>query len=314
MDGNRSFNPLWVEAYRPRKVADTILPDDLKALFQQSVDSGSILNMTASGSPGVGKTTVLKAMVEELGADLMFINASLKGNIDTLRNEIQEFASSMSLSGKRKYVILDEADKLTQAMQDGLRGVIEQYSRTTGFLLTCNRPHLISDAILSRAPLIEFKIPGAQKPKVAAEFLKRVEDILTKEGVEYDRPTVIKVVSTCFPDFRKTLGVLQHYAKAGPIDQGILAKLNMTDISELLTAMKAKNFTGVRKWVGENADQDATIYRRFYDKVTDLVTVKSVPALVLTIAEYDYRTSFVADREINMAACLCQIMLSVEFK
>ena len=311
----RSVNPLWAEKYRPETVNDCILPKDIKAIFQKSVDNKMIMNTLVSGGPGCGKTSVMRAAVEELGADYIFVNGSLKGNIDTLRYEIQEFASSVSLKGGRKYVILDEADNLTLATQLALRSFVESYSNT-GFLLTCNFPHRIEEALMSRMAHVEFRIPKEEKPKLAKEICTRVKNILDKEGVTYDMPTVIEVVKRFFPDFRKMIIELQRYSAQTDkkIDSGILAKLQAGEVGGLLDLMKGKNFTAVRKWVGEFGENDAAIYRALYDKASEIVTPDSVPPLVLILAEYEYRSAFVADKEINTSACLAQIMAGVTFK
>jgi DNA polymerase III delta prime subunit len=311
----REKNPLWCEKWRPQKVADCILPKDIKDTFQRYVDDGMILNTLVSGGPGMGKTTVLKAVVEQLGADYIFVNGSLKGNIDTLRNEIQEFASTVSFSGGRKYVILDEADNLTLPTQLALRSFVESYSNT-GFLLSCNHPHRIEEALISRMAHVEFRIPKGEKPRLAKEIYTRVCSMLDSEGVTYDKSVIIEVVKRYFPDFRKTIMELQRYSAQSnkTIDADILDRMNAGEISGLVKLMKEKNFTAVRKWIGEHGENESMIYRDFYDKASEMVTGESVPPMILILAEYEYRSAFVADKEINMAACLAQIMAGVTFK
>jgi DNA polymerase III delta prime subunit len=311
----REYNPLWVERYRPLTIAECILPNDTKSTFQQYVTNGMILNTLVSGPPGMGKTTALKAMVKEIGSDYLFVNGSLNGNIDTLRNEIQEFASAVSFAGGRKYVILDEADNLTNATQLALRSFVETYSNT-GFLLSCNHLHRIEEALRSRMAHIEFRIPKEEKPALAKEFYKRACMILEAEEVVYDKAVLVEVVKRFFPDFRKVLMELQRYAAQtnNKIDSGILAKIKSGGIDSLIALMKEKNYTSVRKWIGENGENDTMIYRNFYDGASELISKESIPPLVLILAEYEYRSAFVADKEINMAACMAQIMAQVAFK
>jgi DNA polymerase III delta prime subunit len=310
----RSFDPAWVEKYRPSKLSETILPAKVKAEFQAQLDAKNILNATAAGLPGIGKTTVFRALLDELEADYLFINSSLKGNIDTLRTDIQSYASGVSLSGGRKYVLLDEADNMTQATQLGLRSFMERYSATTGFLLTCNHPHKLDDAILSRCPIIDFRIAKDEKPKLAMEYFKRACFVLEQEGVKYDKNVLVEVIKLCFPDFRLALNWLQRSVTPDGIGGSIIDKIKAADIGTLIKEMKDKNYTNVRKWVGENYDMDTNIYRKLYNKASDIVTPESVPVLVLLIADYEYKAAFVADREINLAAFCANVMLNVVFK
>lgn len=307
---------LWVEMYRPPTVADTVLPQTLKQTFQQFVDDGAVPNLLLTGRAGMGKTTVAKAMLEQLNCDYIIINGSLNGNIDTLRNDIQQFASSVSLGGGRKYVILDEADYLNpNSTQPALRNFIEEFSKNCGFILTCNYKNRIIPELHSRCSVIEFKIPSSEKPKLAAKFFKRVTDILISQKVEYDEKAVAAVIEKHFPDFRRTLNELQRYAACGRIDAGIL--VNQTDfpLKELVGYMKNKDFTNVRKWVGQNVDVDTTtLFRKFYDTASDHLKPASIPQLVLIIAEYQYKQAFVADSEINVVAFLTEVMVECEFK
>jgi replication factor C small subunit len=307
---------LWVEKYRPRTVADTILPAELKAAFQQFVDQQNVPNLLLTGRAGTGKTTIAKAMLEELGCDYIVINGSLNGNIDTLRNEILSFASAVSLSGGRKYVILDEADYLNpQSTQPALRNFMEEYSKNCGFILTCNFKNRIIEPLQSRCSVVEFKIPNSDKPKLAAGFYKRVIDILQKEDIEADNKAVAAVVEKYFPDFRRTLNELQRYSATGKIDTGILSNLTEENFKELITSLKEKNFSNVRKWVGENSDMDVnTFFRKLYDTASTYLKPSSIPQLVLILADYQYKAAFVVDQEINMMACMTELMVSGEFK
>lgn len=307
---------LWTEAYRPHTIQDTVLPQSLKAVFQQFVDDGSIPNLLLTGKAGTGKTTVARAMLEELGCDYIVINGSMNGNIDTLRNEILTFASSVSLSGGRKYVILDEADYLNpNSTQPALRNFMEEFSKNCGFILTCNFRNRIIEPLHSRCSVIEFAIPSAEKPKIAAAFFKRVLHVLSKEEVTADPKVVAAVVEKHFPDFRRTLNELQRYAATGQIDSGILANVADVSIKDLVQALKAKEFTTMRKWVAENTDVDANVlFRKFYDTASEFLKPQSVPQLVLIVADYQYKHAFVADHEINLVAFLTECMVECEFK
>lgn len=304
---------LWVEKYRPSKIEDTILPDELKKTFQQFVDQKNIPNLILSGSAGVGKTTVARAMLEELGCDYIVINGSLNGDIDTLRYEIQGFASSVSFTGGRKYVILDEADYLTSKTQPALRNFMEEYAKNCGFILTCNYKNKIIEPLHSRCSVIDFKIGKKDVPKLATQFFKRVIKILDDESVKYDKASVAEVVQLYYPDSRKILNELQRYAATGEINSGILASVKGVDFSELADLMKKKNFTEMRKWVGMNVDFSAhDLFRKFYDEAYKLVTPESVPPLVVLIGKYQYQASFVADHEINFMAFLVEMLVECD--
>lgn len=306
---------LWVEKYRPKTIEDTILPVDLKATFQQFVDQKNIPNLILSGSAGVGKTTVARAMLEQLGCDYIIINGSMNGNIDTLRNEILSFASSVSLQGGRKYVILDEADYLNaNSTQPALRNFMEEFSRNCGFILTCNFKNRIIEPLHSRCSVIDFKISKKDMAKLAMQFMKRVNFILNTENVKYESAVIAEVIQKHFPDWRRVLNELQRYSATGNIDSGILANMQETSIRELIALMKDKNFTEVRKWVRNNLDTDVNVlYNEFYDSASQYFTPDSVPMLVLHIATYQYQNAFSANPEINFSAFCAHVMFDLEF-
>jgi DNA polymerase III delta prime subunit len=307
---------LWVEKYRPHKVADTVLPPSLQSTFQQFVDDGSIPNLLLSGRAGVGKTTIARAMLDQLGCDYIIINGSMHGNIDTLRTDILNFASTVSFSGGRKYVILDEADYLNpNSTQPALRNFMEEYSRNCGFILTCNFKNKLIDPLISRCSVVEFVIPKEDKPKLAVKFYKRVQDILKAENVEFNPQAVAGVIEKHFPDWRRVLNELQRYAATGKIDTGILANLQEDSFKQLIGFLKNKEFSNVRKWVGENSDIDtATFFRKFYDASHEMMDTSSAAQLVLILSKYQYQAAFVVDHEINLAACLTEIMVECTFK
>ena len=307
---------LWVEKYRPSKISETILTDDLKKTFQTFVDEGYIPNLLLSGGPGVGKTTVAKAMLEEIGATYMMINGSEESGIDVLRNKIKNFASTVSMDGNRKFVILDEADYLNpQSTQPALRGFMEEFHKNCGFILTCNFKNRIIDPLHSRCSVVEFKIPTSDKPKLAGQFFKRVTDILTTEKVQFEPKVVAAVVEKHFPDWRRVLNELQRYSASGAIDSGILVNVTETNMNDLVTFLKDKDFKSIRKWVANNMDNDPSqVYRKIYDTLYEKIEPSTVPHLVLSVADYQYKSAFVADQEINMLAFMIEVMSQVKFK
>ena len=306
---------LWVEKHRPKKIADTILPEGLKKTFQEFVDNGELPNMLLSGTQGTGKTTVARALCEEVGADYIIINGSMNGNIDTLRNDIKNFASTVSLNGERKVVILDEADYLNpQSTQPALRGFIEEFSKNCSFILTCNFKNRIIAPLHSRCSVIDFKIENGEKPKLAGQFFKRVKNILADENVTANDKVVAELINRHFPDNRRILNELQRYGASGTIDEGILSVSSDASMKELMQTLKDKNFKGVRKWVALNIDNDPVqLFRSLYDGSSTYVSQRSIPQLVVTLADYQYKSAFVADQEINMVACLTEIMVECEF-
>ena len=307
---------LWCEKYRPKTIEETILPCDLKQTFQQFVDKKNIPNLILAGSAGVGKTTVARAMLEQLQCDYIIINGSMNGNIDTLRNEILNFASSVSLSGGRKYVILDEADYLNaNSTQPALRNFMEEFSRNCGFILTCNFKNRIIEPLHSRCSVIDFKISKKSMAKLATQFFKRVTVILEAEGIEYDQQVVAQVINKHFPDWRRVLNELQRYSATGKIDTGILANMTESSIKELVDHIKDKNYTECRKWVKNNLDTDVNyLYNQFYDMASEIVEPSDIPQLVVHVAEFQYKNAFVANPEINFAAFLANIMSDCRFK
>jgi len=307
---------LWVEKYRPNTIADCILPKDIKDTFQAIVDSGELQNLLLSGGAGCGKTTIAKALCNEMGSDWIIINCSEDGNIDTLRTKIRNFASSVSIGGGNKVVILDEFDYANaQSMQPALRGFIEEFANNCRFILTCNFKNRIIEPLHSRCTNIEFRIPNAEKPAMAAGFLDRIEYILNQEGIEYEQRVLAELVMRHFPDFRRVINELQRYSVAGTIDIGILSRVGSVKINELMDAMKMKKFTDVRKWVVENLDNDQTrIFRKIYDGLYETMEPQSIPRAILVLADYQYKSAFVADQEINLTACLTELMMECEFK
>ncbi len=307
---------LWVEKYRPLCIQDCILPAEMKRTFQQFVDDKNVPNLLLSGGPGVGKTTVAKAMLNEIGSTYMLINGSEESGIDVLRNKIKNFASTVSFDTNRKFVILDEADYLNpQSTQPALRGFIEEFHKNCGFILTCNFKNRIIEPLHSRCSTIEFRIPNEEKPKLAADFYKRIIYILQQENVDYERKPVAAIIEKFFPDWRRVLNELQRYSASGKIDSGILVNISDESMKELISFLKEKEFGKLRKWVVNNLDNDPSrIYRKIYDILYTNVAPNTVPNLVLIIADYQYKSAFVADHEINMLACLTEIMSQVEFK
>ena len=307
---------LWVERYRPQTIDECILPTSLKTTFRQFIDSGELPNFLFCGGAGVGKTTVAKALCNEVGAEYLFINGSEESGIDVLRSKIKNFASSVSLTDAKKVVILDEADYLNpNSTQPALRAFIEEFSNNCRFIFTCNFKNRIIEPLHSRCSVVEFKIENSDKPKIMSQFFKRVTGILKTENIEFNQQVVVELVAKHFPDYRRILNELQRYSVSGKIDEGLLVNLSDESYTELVKNLKAKNFTEVRKWVGKNSDTESTeLFRQLYEKAVDFIDQGSIPQLVLILAEYQYRAAFVADREINTMAALTEIMGQLKFK
>ena len=307
---------LWVEKYRPQKIAETILPSHIKATFEQIVNGGELHNMLLTGTAGVGKTTVAKALCNELDLDYLIINGSEEGNIDTLRNKIKQFASTVSLSGGYKVVILDEADYLNpQSTQPALRGFIEEFSANCRFILTCNFKNRIIQPLHSRCTVIEFNIAKKDMPVLCNQFHNRVKTILGAEKVDHDPKIVAELIMKHQPDWRRVINELQRYGSGGIIDSGILVNLADDSIDDLIKFLKLKDFRKMRQWVADNMDSEpAAIFRKLYDTMYEYVDGKSIPQLVLILADYQYKNSFVADHELNLVACLTEVMANTEFK
>ncbi len=307
---------LWVEKYRPSTLQDIILPSQLKKDFELIVKQRELQNMLLTGTAGTGKTTVAKALCKMLNLDYIIINGSEESGIDTLRNKIKQFASSVSLEGGYKVVILDEADYLNpQSTQPALRGFIEEFSANCRFILTCNFKNRIIEPLHSRCSVVEFAIPKGQKQIMAAKMMERLGHILTNEGVSYEEPVLAELIMKYFPDFRRTINELQRYGVSGQIDSGILINVNDVSVSNLMNHLKVKDFRKMRQWVADNIDiEPAAMFRKIYDSSTEYIDPQSIPQLILILADYQYKDSFVADHELNMVACLTEIMAGVQFK
>lgn len=308
---------LWVERYRPQKIKDCILPEGLRTTFQSIVKSGEMHNLLLSGTAGLGKTTVARALCEELKLDYILINGSEESGIDTLRTKIKQFASTVSLMGNGpKVVILDEADYLNpQSTQPALRGFIEEFSNNCRFILTCNFKNRIIEPLHSRCAVIEFNVSKKVLAGLASKFMSRLQSILESENVEADPKVLAELIMRYAPDWRRIINECQRYAASGSIDSGLLANLNDLNVSVLMTALKAKDFKAMRTWVVNNIDTEPSmIFRKIYDNMTDYAKPQSIPQIVLVLAEYQYKNAFVADHELNVVACLTELMASVEWK
>lgn len=305
---------LWVEKHRPHTIEDCILPERLKQPFQEYVNQKQIPNLLLSGGAGVGKTTVAKAMCNEIGCDFMVINGSDESGIDTFRTKIKNYASSMSLSGGRKVIIIDEADYLNpNSTQPALRNAIEEFAINCSFIFTCNYKTRIIEPLHSRCAVIDFALKNGEKAKMASAFFKRVQSILQSEKIEYDDKVIAELIKKHFPDNRRILNELQRYSQFGKIDTGVLAQIGNVQISEITKHIKDKDFTAIRKWVA-SSDLDAnTMFRQLYDSLYEVMKPQSIPQAVVIIADYQYKNAFVADTEINLVACLTELMVSTDF-
>jgi len=310
---------LWVEKYRPKTIDDCILSEDIKDTFKKFLEQKEIPNLLLSGSQGTGKTTVARALCEQLGCDYIIINGSDEGrHIDTLRNQIKNFASTVSITqdANHKVVIVDEADYMNpESVQPALRNFIESFWKNCRFIFTCNYKNRIIPALQSRCTVINFKITNGQVRKTAGAFMKRLEDVLTNEGIEFDKKVLAELIQKHYPDFRRTINELQRYSARGKIDSGILFSLSEVNHKELMNALKDKKFNDMRKWVVQNLDKEPShLFRSLYDILYDHLDAKGIAQAILIIAGYQYKAAFVADQEINMVACLTEIMASCKFK
>jgi len=307
---------LWVEKYRPQTIDDCILPDSLKKTFKEFITSGQLPNFLFCGTAGVGKTTVAKALCNEIGAEFLLINGSEESGIDVLRTKIKSFASTVSLTDSKKVVILDEADYLNaNSTQPALRGFIEEFSNNCRFIFTCNFKNRIIEPLHSRCSVVEFKIDGKDKQQIAANFFKRAAGILKDEQIEFDPKVVAEVVTKHFPDYRRILNELQRYSVAGKIDSGILVNLSQESFRELVGFLKEKKFPEVRKWVAKNSDIETTqLFKELYDNAVEFLETSTIHHLVLILADYQYKAAFVADHELNTTAAMVEIMMQCKFK
>jgi DNA polymerase III delta prime subunit len=305
---------LWTEKYRPKTIEDCILPERLKKPFQEYVNQQNIPNLLLSGGAGVGKTTVAKALCNEIGCDYIVINGSDERNIDTFRVTIKNYASSMSLSGGRKVIIIDEADYLNpNSTQPALRNAIEEFASNCSFIFTCNYKNRIIEPLHSRCAVVEFNLKNGEKAKMASLFFMRIQSILQSEKVEYDDKVLAELIKKHFPDFRRIINELQRYSQFGKIDTGILSQIGDITLTELIGYLKSKDFSNVRKWVASHDIDPATMYRKIYDSLNELLKPQSVPQAIIILADYQYKAAFVADQEINTLAMLTEIMVDCEF-
>tara|TARA_B100000927_G_scaffold165367_2_gene133161 strand:+ start:12744 stop:13679 length:936 start_codon:yes stop_codon:yes gene_type:complete len=307
---------LWVEKYRPRTIQECVLPKRMKDTFASIRDTGELQNMMLTGTAGVGKTTVARALCNELELDYIIVNGSEEGNIDTLRTKIKQFASTVSLQGGYKVVILDEADYLNaQSTQPALRGFIEEFSQNCRFILTCNFKNRIIEPLHSRCSVYDFYVAPNEQPQILADFMDRVSDILTQENITFDKKVLAELIMKYRPDFRRVINELQRYSVSGTIDTGVLANMSDESFNSLVSSLKDKNFKEMRKWVASNIDlEPSVIFRKIYDTMMENIQPQSIPQVVLILADYQYKNAFVADHELNVVACMTEIMASAEWK
>lgn len=305
---------LWTEKYRPKTIAECILPERLKKPFQEYVNSGEIPNLLLSGGAGVGKTTVAKAMCEEVGCDYMIINGSDETGVDNVRYKIKNYASSMSLAGGRKVIIVDEADYLSPNAQAAFRNVIEEFAGNCSFIFTCNFKNKIIEPLHSRCANVEFTLKNPEKAAMAGAFFKRIQGVLQSEEIKFDDKVIAELVKKHFPDFRRVINELQRYSKFGEIDTGILSQIVEVGLNDVIKFLKDKDFGNIRKWVASNDIDSAALYRKLYDALYDVLAPQSIPQAVIILADYQYKHAFVADAEINTVACLTELMVECEFK
>ena len=305
---------LWTEKYRPKNIEDCILPERLKKPFQEYVTQKNIPNLLLTGGAGVGKTTVAKAMCNEIGCDFMIINGSDENGIDMVRNKITNYASSMSFTGGRKVIIIDEADYLSANSQAAFRNAIEEFAGNCSFIFTCNFKNKIIEPLHSRCAVIEFTLKASEKSSMATQFFKRIQTILSAEEITYETPVVAELIKKHFPDFRRVINELQRFSKFGKIDTGVLAQIVDVSLADIIKFIKDKDFGAIRKWVASNDVDPASLYRKLYDNLYEVLKPQSIPQAVVIIADYQYKQAFVADQEINLVACLTELMVSLEFK
>ena len=309
-------NFLWVEKYRPKTIDQCILSDTIKGTLEDLVKEEKVPNLMFTGPAGVGKTTVARAICDMTNSDYIIINGSDEGRmIDTLRTKMTQFCSTISLRGGRKVVIIDEADYMNpDSVQPAMRGFIEKFAENCSFIFTCNYKNRIIEPIHSRCAVIDFASPKSEKPVIAQQFMIRCGVILSEENVEHDKNVIAALINKHFPDFRRVLNEMQRYSTSGTIDSGILANIGELNLNQLVTALREKNFPNMRQWVTSNVDNDpASVYRKIYDKLYEVVDKGSIPQAVLIIADYQYKSAFVADQEINLVACLIELMAECEF-
>jgi DNA polymerase III delta prime subunit len=306
---------LWAEKYRPQSIEECILPERLKTPFQEYVNQKTIPNLLLHGGAGVGKTTVAKAMCNEIGCDFMVINGSDESGIDTFRVKIKNYASSMSFAGGRKVIIIDEADYLNpNSTQPALRNAIEEFAGNCSFIFTCNYKNRIIEPLHSRCAVIDFGLKNGEKIKMASQFHKRIEHVLQSEKIDYEKTVVAELIKKHFPDFRRVINELQRYAQLGKIDVGILSQIGDVSISQILKHLREKDFGAIRKWVATTEIDSTTLFRKVYDALYDTLKPQSIPKAVLILADYQYKQAFVADQEINLVACLTELMVECDFQ
>ena len=306
---------LWTEKYRPQSIEECILPDRLKKPFQEYVNQKNIPNLLLHGGAGVGKTTVAKAMCNEIGCDFMVINGSDESGIDTFRVKIKNYASSMSFAGGRKVIIIDEADYLNpNSTQPALRNAIEEFAGNCSFIFTCNYKNRIIEPLHSRCAVIDFGLKNGEKAKMASAFFKRIQSILQSESVDYDDKVIAELVKKHFPDFRRIINELQRYSQLGKIDTGILAQISDVSITEIVKHLREKDFSSIRKWAATTEIDASTLFRKLYDALYDVMKPQSIPKAVLILADYQYKQAFVVDQEINLVACLTELMVECDFE
>jgi DNA polymerase III delta prime subunit len=305
---------LWVEKYRPHKIEDCILPEALKSTFQQYVNKREIPHLLLCGTPGVGKTTVAKALCEEVDCDYLMLNGSDESGIDTFRMKVKQYASTISFQGTKKVIIIDEADYLNpNSTQPAMRGAMEEFAHNCTFILTCNYKNRIIEPLQSRCAVVDFTLRAEDKPKMAAAFMKRAAGILNEEKIPFDKAVLDEVVKKHFPDYRRVLNELQRYSVGGQIDAGILSMVADIEITNLVTALREKNFREMRKWCAHHGFDSTQVFRRIYDSLYDVMKKESIPAAVVILARYQYQAAFVADQELNLVACLTELMAECEF-